>query len=263
MNQEENDLTQQSYWDDYWQNFPLPAEIKKSNRQLYINEILKVFDVHMPKERGLSILEIGGSPGRNLVYMHRNFGYDIHSLDYSKTGCDKTQENFALLNVPGTVHQADLFSEQLALPKFDIVYSLGVIEHFNDLESVIDHHLKLLKPNGTLLIGTPNFLGINHFFLRFMMPELLSQHNLNTMDIRNWHGFEERFGLQTLFKGYVGGFEPSLLCKYEKRTVTNIILKLITKTLRVLTGKGRYFTPLRKINSRLISCQALGVYRKP
>lgn len=236
-------------------------EVKKSKDSLYLNEILNIFDTYLPKDNHLSILEIGGSPGQYLIYMHRQFGYKIHCLDYSEIGCVKTRENYELLNIHGEIYQQDLFSEHHNLPLFDIVYSLGFIEHFSNLSLVIEKHLGLLKQNGVLIIGAPNFLGINHWFLKRLAPELLSKHNLETMDISNWTSFEKEFGLKIVFKGYVGGFEPQIFNRRERKSFWNSMLKSVTRNLSsVLT---HHLKALRKFNSRYFSGYVMGVYQKP
>ncbi len=103
-------LTKPAFWDDYWGEISLPLEIKKSSDSLYINEIMNVFNKYFEFNQNLSIIEIGGSPGQFLAYMHRNFGYKVSCLDYSEIGCMKTEENFKLLNIPATIYQRDLFS---------------------------------------------------------------------------------------------------------------------------------------------------------
>ena len=102
---------------------------------------MKTFDRFLPRSRNLTVLEIGGAPGRYLVYMSKNLNYKIHALDYSVIGCKKTLENFKLLGLEGNVYQKDLFLDDISsLPRFDIVYSLGFIEHFANLETVIEKH---------------------------------------------------------------------------------------------------------------------------
>lgn len=256
-----SELTQQEFWEDWWVDRSLPAEIRKSKQDRYLNEILRVFDSYLPKDNRLSILEIGGAPGQYLAYMHKNFGYEVSCLDYTDVGCLKTKENFGLLHIPGHVYQADLFSEELTLPQFDIVYSIGFIEHFSDLNMVIEKHLRLLKPGGILMIGTPNFLGINHFFAKRLTPKLLSVHNLVAMDIRNWTSFEDNFGLKVLFKGYVGGFEPQVFWRCENNNVQNRMLRIILYALSL--SYSSHSRILRRVNGRNTSGFVIGVYRKP
>lgn len=254
-------LTEQAEWDDYWSKVRLPMERKKTERTLYLNEILGIFDRYLPRDAGMRVLEIGGAPGQYLAYLHRNFGYEIHSLDYSEVGCRKTEENFKVLNIEGEVYRGDLFADDLSLGLFDIVYSLGFIEHFTDLEMVVGKHLDLLKPQGTLVLGVPNFLGINRLFLSRLAPKLLAEHNLEIMNVKNWAGFEKQFGLRAAFKGYVGGFEPAIFRRCEDKTRLNALLYRIADVL-TRTFATR-FKALRKLNTKYTSGYLMGVYHKP
>jgi SAM-dependent methyltransferase len=253
-------LTEQRYWDDYWSRVSLPMEARRDRHHLYLNEILNVFDRFLPYNDELTALEIGGSPGRYLAYLHRTFGYKIHCLDYSERGCEATRENFRILGIPGVVHQADLFSDELNLPRFDVVYSLGLIEHFTDQASVVERHLRVLKPGGLLVLGVPNFQGISKWFLSRLAPTLLAQHQLPAMDLRNWEEFERAFELDVLFKDYVGGFEPSIFRRREevsRRTAAPyFVARVLTRLLH------SHFRPLRRLNGRLVSGYAMGVYRQ-
>lgn len=253
-------LTERQHWNDYWSNLDLPVEIKKSGENFLLNEELKVFDKYLPKKK-ISALEIGGAPGQYLTYMYKQFGYSVSCLDYSDVGCEKTVENFKLLNIPVKVYQKDLFDENLKMPQFDLVFSMGLIEHFEDVAGVIEKHLNLLKPGGILLFGLPNLRGINHLFLRWLAPNMLKQHNLKTMDIRTWNSFEEKFNLKTIYKSYVGGFEPMTFMVREKKSFFNNLLFLKARVLTKLFHKN--FKGLRRINSRCFSGYILGIYQKP
>ena len=233
--------------------------MKKSNDNPYLNEILNIFDHYLPHNGNLTALEIGGSPGQYLAYLHRTHGFHVNCLDYSPIGCQKTEENFALLSIKGEVYEADLFSENTNIPNFDIVYSLGLIEHFSDLNLVVKKHLSFLKPGGMLIIGAPNFLGINHFFLKRLAPELLAKHNLKNMDLNTWSHFEQQFNLEAVFKGYVGGFHPSIFNRRERKTIVSSVLFMIAK-LFVFIFK-RHFKNLRKYNSKFFSGYMMGVYK--
>jgi SAM-dependent methyltransferase len=254
-------LTSSADWDEKWESKRLPVVVERATAGLYVQAILDVLDRYLPADPQRSILEIGGAPGQYLVYMARHFGYSIHCLDYSPVGCQKTQENFSLLGIPAQVYCRDLFAPDLDLPSFDIVYSLGVIEHFADPSPVIERHLLLLKPGGILLLGVPNFGGVYQKFLRRLAPRLLSQHNLATMDLASWEPWERQFGLRPLFKGYVGGFEPSILHRCESKTLCNRFLFWIFKGLKFVMH--RRFRFLRRWNGKGISGYMMGVYEKP
>lgn len=253
-------LTEKQYWDDYWRDIKLPLKLTRETSAPNIQAELDIFEHYLPTGN-LSILEIGGAPGQYLAYFHKKFGYDISCLDYSPIGCEKTRENFNLLNIPCKVYQGDLFSEDLQLPKFDVVCSFGFIEHFTDLAGVVERHMKFLVPGGTLVLGIPNFLGINHWFLKRLAPALLTGHNLKSMDIETWNDFEDDLHLEVIFKQYVGGFEPAVFLVHEQKSGLNNLLFFIARLLnRIIHNKFKW---LRKYNSKKISGYLMGVYRKP
>lgn len=256
----ETTLSEKKHWDDVWQKTDLPIEIKISKKINMTNSILGVINNKLPHDSTLSILEIGGAPGQYLAFFAKEFKYKVSGMDYSEIGCKKMKENFDLLGINGNVYQIDLFSkDKLDLPKFDIVYSLGFIEHFTNLEEVIEKHLDLLKPGGILMIGTPNFMGINGIVMNHTAPDIISIHNLPTMEVNNWQIFKQKYKLETIFEEYIGGFEPRvIIC--EKQSFFNRFIFMFFYGLRIITDNVRF---LRSFNSKHWSSYLLGIYRKP
>jgi SAM-dependent methyltransferase len=251
-------LTDTAYWDDFWRTTTLPVEITKESN-LYTTAITDALDHYLPVGRDLSALEVGGAPAQYLAYLHRRFGYHVAALDSSPIGCSLTRRNFELLGIPGEVLERDLFSEGEISRRFDVVYSLGLIEHAADPESLValvGAHLRFVRPGGTLAVGCPNYLGVNRLLAARFAPEKLRTHNLQLMDCRAWSAFEREFQLETLFKGYVGGFEASLLSKGDAALA--VALRVLG---RVLNRKSLRL--LRRLNSRAWSGYALGFYRVP
>jgi SAM-dependent methyltransferase len=252
-------LTDRSYWDDYWNSFSLPRECTRQPRSFYLNAILDVFDRHLPRNPNLSIAEVGGAPGQYLAYMYKHFGYHVTCVDYSATGCRRTAENFRLLGIPGEVIEADIFADDPTLPQFDVVYSLGLIEHFADRTPIVERHVRLLKPGGYLVLGVPNFRGVNGWFMRSLGPDVYAAHDIEAMDLDGWRTFEERLGLETVFKAYVGGFEPSIFKRREQKRLGNLVPYLIAYGLFRLLH--RHFGFLRRFNNSNLSGYAMAVYR--
>ena len=259
----DNKLTEQKHWEAYWKDRGNGSvEIKRSSKGLSINALLDVFDKYLPVNENYHILEIGGAPGQFLIYMHKQFKYHVHSLDYSKTGNEQTIMNLKKAGIDVKVYERDLFSENYfqTLPKFDVVYSLGFIEHFENLNEVVKRHVHLLKPGGILLLGVPNLQGIYKFFLKQTAPAHLSIHNLHTMDSANWSGFEKEFNLKLIFKNYISGFEPLVMKKLEIKNIRTYFLNFIVKSLMMIFSFNFYF--LRKFNSKYWSGYLIGIYQK-
>ena len=256
-------LTEQDFWEKYWENREeVAVEIKRTKKGLSVNSILDVFDKYLPVNENFHALEIGGAPGQYLIYMHKKFKYKIHSLDYARIGNEQTVKNLKAVNIDVTVYEKDLFSENFSsgLPKFDIVYSLGFIEHFDNLTEVVARHVELLKPGGILLLGVPNLRGIYKWFLKQTAQKHLAIHNLNTMDVKSWEKFEKELNLQTIFKSYVSGFEPLVMKKLEIKNTWTYFLNFIVKCLMMVFSFN--FAFLRKYNSPKWSGYLIGVYRK-
>ena len=146
-----------------------------------------------------------------MAYFARHYGSEIHAMDYSEAGCRKTEENFRILGYPVTVHRCDLFAVEEGFPKFDLVYSLGLIEHFADASAVVKAHRDLMKVDGTLILGVPHFIRVFWPILSLLAPRITHGHNYETVALEGWPAFEKNLGLKPLRKSYTGGFSPALL----------------------------------------------------
>src|SRR4051812_17189572 len=156
-------MTDQGYRDAYWRRYRPPAVISRSGRPSGSESaILDVLETHLPRRAGMSALELGGAPGQYLAWLSRRFGYECSALDYSAVGCERARRNFDALGIPLTVFEDDLFAEETgSIGSFDVVYSLGLIEHFADFGEAIRRHAVLTKPGGWAIVGCPNMLGLN------------------------------------------------------------------------------------------------------
>ena len=130
----------------------------------------------------------------------------------------------------------------------------------DNFDDVVCKHVGLLKKNGILLLGVPNLTGVYHWFLRNLSPEHDKTHNLKVMDLRSWQTFEKKGNLESVYKGYIGGFEPLIMKKLDRKTPFNRVLYFIVKVLMVFFSLKK--TLLRKINSKYWSGYIIGIYRK-
>jgi SAM-dependent methyltransferase len=252
-------LTDPGYWDRYWAAVSLPREHRRTPRAHYLNAILDVFDRFLPADATLTAAEIGGAPGQYLAYLHRSLGYRVTCIDYSRTGCTKTVENFRLLGIGGDVIQGDITADVGDLPTFDVVYSLGLIEHFSDRLPVVERHVRLVRPGGYLVLGVPNFRGLTGWFMRVLAPSTYATHEIAAMDLDGWRAFEEAFDLRVLWKDYVGGFEPSIFARREKKRPGTLVPYLVARALKLALSRRLGF--LRRINGPRWSGYAMAVYR--
>jgi SAM-dependent methyltransferase len=254
-------FTDEQWWDDYWQGTQLPQRIDHG-KSIYIDELLSVLDRHLPAGDGLSALEIGGAPGRYLAYVHDRFGYSAKALEYSGVGYGLARRNLELLGVEAEVVHGDMFDPQVEIAPCDVVYSLGLLEHFDDPAAVAEAHLRFLKPGGLLVIGAPNLFGASRLLYRRLSPSILESHHAPSTHPDAWVPFERRFELEVVWKGYLGGFEPGNFARLESERLAD---RVLWRALRSLTVAFDWpaLRPLRRLNSRWWSAYLLAVYRSP
>jgi 2-polyprenyl-3-methyl-5-hydroxy-6-metoxy-1,4-benzoquinol methylase len=252
-----NIKTEKGFWDSYWDK---RKSIKNNYQSLQITEIQRIFKKYLPVNNHWSVLEIGGANSCFLEFMAKQFHYQICSLDYSSVGNQATRAHFAERNIEIQIFERDLFSDLDTLPLFDLVYSLGFIEHFENPVPVIKQHLRLLKPEGILIIGIPNLTGIYQKVLDRTAPSFRKSHNLKIMNISSWGTFEGECRLKSIFKSYIGGFEPLNMKKLENKKPLSLLLYGFITLLTILLSFKISF--LRKVNSRFLSGYIIGIYNR-
>ncbi len=271
-----SELTVQDYWDHHWRNLQLPAQITPGQRSDRLTQsILDVFEKYIPDQPGARVLEIGGAPGRFLTYWARQRQAEVHCLDFSHAGCEKTRDNFRLLGLQVTIYETSLRDAWKKLPPYDIVYSLGFIEHFTDTDAILEEHWRLLKPGGYLVVGTPHFLNVFWPFLEKYAPRITSGHNRSSLNPKAWNHLEAVLKLERLFAGYISGFEPGPVCsvleeewfysKGRKPLFAWLLYRLIQYFCKMRACFRRLFpaASTRRWNSKYWSSYSIGVYRKP
>lgn len=250
------ELTSEQFWNDYWSKYHLPSVI---DRKFSADRCLaKRLKAELQGVKG-EVLEVGCAPGKWLEFMSRELGLTPSGIEYSAKGVEMTKKNFELLKIQyGTLWNGDFF--ELAVERqFDVVISLGFIEHFDEVDRVIERHLQWLKPGGSLVLGVPNFRGIHQWLQARLDPSVLDKHNLSIMEKGYFRSVAEKFNLQVQYLDYLGSFEPALPFGPKKpRTLPRLAIKAM---LRV-GHKVRRWSLLDGINSPWLSSYLLGVFRK-
>jgi SAM-dependent methyltransferase len=260
-------LTAPAFWDEYWRDAILPAEVTRGTHTS-IDAILDVIDRFVAAKSSLSVLEIGGAPGRFPAYLWRRFGHDVCVLDNSPVGVELSRRNFALMGIPGQVLHGDFMAGNRPEPQWDVVLSLGLVEHFRDTQSAVAAHLGYVRPGGTLIIGGPNYQGVNLALVRRLSPSSLESHNPDATKIADWPRFERALGLEARFRGYVAGFQPLMFSRCESTaTVDRALARCFAIAAALLDrlnrrSRGRVAALMGRWNSPRWSYYALGVYRK-
>ena len=141
-------------------------EFFTSNLDLIYSEVYKMIKNHI---NGKKILDLGCGTGNFLTrYATLEEPSELHGYDFSGVGINKAKENevTALRKIDFRhISFEDLkfeIEENLCLDKehFDVIASIGVIEHLDNPEILFYIANKLLKSGGYFVLEHPNFLNL-------------------------------------------------------------------------------------------------------
>lgn len=237
---ENNNITDKEFWDNYWSNYRYDKVPQKV-----------VFEKFMPKLTwGQSFIEIGGFPGVFAACFYRRGVSDVTILDFHIN--KQIVRNFERVNqLPeGTIQciESDFFAFS-SDRKYDVVFSSGFIEHFEDTQDVISRHVDLLSEKGQLLILIPNFLGLNGKLQRRFDRENLEAHNLQSMEIPYLKEIMRTFNLRDISVDYIGKPMLWLEPKPEHRNRRKWV-KMLSYAVKLFPLKGKFLSPFIAIYAR-------------
>lgn len=151
------------------------------------------------------VLEIGCGRSPWLPYLAQTFSCDVGGIDVEPSAAELARANLEGAGVSGTIVCGDAFSPEANrdfLASFDLVYSIGVLEHFDDVTERLTRLGEYLRAGGRILTTVPNLQGINWLLQRMADRERLEMHVVYRPDqLARVH---EEAGFSTISAGYAG-----------------------------------------------------------
>jgi len=235
----------QEYWDKGYEHLPL----------IYKPESIEFKDIfHRFLWLGGSCFEVGCYPGNFSIYLARNFEYTVSGIDTTPFLSDRLPKHFSEHSVPiGNLYHED-FMTFTTNHTYDVVCSFGFVEHFSNFEEVIERHIRLVKPHGTLILSCPNFAGLQYFLHRSFDSVNLERHVMEAMNLAKWREVLEQNGMSLLYHGYYRTFD------YWSDTPQQGRVASLATTL--LSGVGKKIDSLVNWPNRLLSPYMISVSRK-
>lgn len=269
-------LTEKEYWNHICEDsthasspYEAVADDDSGSRTGILRDVPKrlmneYVEKHFQADSNLSILEVGSAPGRSVLAYHLKFGYRPFGVEYTEAGAEVNRQTFTDNGIsPDNVIQTDFLGDKFQTKykdTFDHVVSFGFIEHFGNPKEIVDKHINVLKPGGTLLITIPNFRYLNYVLRRFYYSDFVSSHNLDLMTIETFSRCFASDELEIIDCSCSGGFrfpEPTYTAPW-KRFVEKVTGKLqLIINILYNTVFARY-----PIESRYFSYQLVCVGKK-
>jgi 2-polyprenyl-3-methyl-5-hydroxy-6-metoxy-1,4-benzoquinol methylase len=176
----DRDKAGKGYWDQIYVPERRPEAINPRDTSLrnYIaRRFHRFFEKNLSAMEGKELLEVGCGGSQYLPYFSKEFGLHVTGLDYSELGCAAAERVLAAERVAGEIVCADFFNApQNLFGKFDVVVSMGVVEHFVDTAKCVAAIANLVKPGGIILTTIPNMRGLTGALQQAFDRDLFNKH---------------------------------------------------------------------------------------
>ena len=256
-----HNLAGMEHWDFVWKR----VGVNRVNlRSYYDYRFARLF--HTLITQGSKVLEVGCGGSVWLPYFARYLQCEVWGIDYSEPGVSLALSNLEAEGVSGTIVLGDVFNNHEVPPCFfDVVWSAGFIEHFNDIQWVVGKLAKYLKPGGMMITLVPNLDGFIGWLHRVVAPKVYQAHvKINPEMLDNLH---TGVGLEVLSQAhYFGVFSIGVVNFNHFRARLPRLFDVIFWSTILVTQQSMCF-PFRLLNFHpetiLFSPWIIGVYHLP
>jgi 2-polyprenyl-3-methyl-5-hydroxy-6-metoxy-1,4-benzoquinol methylase len=202
-------LSSQEYWDHVLEEAKLPRV--NTRRAYHLSITMDFIDSFIRNKGYTSFFEVGCGSSGWLPYFAHEYGLKVSGIDYSAVGCRLAEENLRILSIPyGEIICKDIFEDNCTDgKKYDIVFSYGVIEHFESPEDITRIFSSFLNPGGIMITLVPNLNGFMGWLSRHYIPDIYKMHRV--ISKQQLQGYHEHIGLRNLKTNYAGTFTLAVL----------------------------------------------------
>ena len=178
-----SEVTSKEYWDDFWGDGAVKHPTYNVDRGLFYSykqlftECFTDTRNRLGVER-LNVIDCGCGEGLFLRFMAEQFDdVDVTGIEYSNA-IEKSRKMGEDLGLSFNLIQGDIFNDWAPqyLEKFDVVLSVGLIEHFRDPTEILNQMSKVLRPGGAMVTIIPSFDGLFNLLWRTYDSENYSYH---------------------------------------------------------------------------------------
>lgn len=127
------------------------------DHKIYQLKALKLAQQHLPNKKKPKILDLACADGSFVNLAAQKFSGQPFGLDIAPQNIKRAQKK---------LDHAEIHDLNLPLPyksnTFDLIFALEIIEHLFDTDQFIKNIHRVLKPQGILILSTPNLASIKN-----------------------------------------------------------------------------------------------------
>lgn len=142
----------QKWWDEFWTRQNPVITSAQNGLDTWYDLVWKVsleywHELFKKLAPGKKILECGCGSAKVSQYMAQR-GYQCTLLDYSEQALSLAKNNFETLSLQGKFVIGDINQLSFGDGQFDVVYSGGVLEFFDNVQTPVREMVRVLRPGG-------------------------------------------------------------------------------------------------------------------
>jgi SAM-dependent methyltransferase len=193
-----NKITDSGYWDRYWSGGKIPSyDVTRGLFHSYDKLFTKYYSETACRlgKKDLRIVDFGCGEGLMLRYFKERFpGTEVWGIEFS-SAFHTAEEVGRQLALEFNILKRDILAgiPSTLTNHFDIVLSVGLIEHFQDPIKILEIMHGALADGGCMITIIPSFEGAFNFFWRLCNRENYLKHvPISRRELRSLH---EHLGL--------------------------------------------------------------------
>lgn len=121
-----------------------------TQRQLFLYQYYQLIK---NKSKGIakkSVLEMGCGRGTVSLYFALYDYCQVSLCDVSKSAVDLARENFSYFGATGTIVESGAEKTPFTTGEFDLVFSIGLLEHLEDYQEIVNEKFRTLRAGGVV-----------------------------------------------------------------------------------------------------------------
>lgn len=187
---------------EYWDSVLTAAKLPRINSYQSYYIPMNFFDEVLKNESKKTLMEIGAGSSGWLPYFSQKYGYKVSGLDYSEIGCKIGLKNLEMTKVDFDEMICEDIFKWNSPKKYDVIFSYGVIEHFEHPEKILKICHDHLNKDGIIITVVPNLAGLMGSWSKRFVPDIFAIHKIIKKDELKRLHLEN--GFSDLKTGYAG-----------------------------------------------------------
>jgi 2-polyprenyl-3-methyl-5-hydroxy-6-metoxy-1,4-benzoquinol methylase len=246
------------YWAQGWENVSVPPmhDLERPSLRNWIDfQYMQVFRKVLPFGQKRSVIELGCGNSIWLAYFKKYFDAEVTGLDYTASGCRTAKSVLSHYGTDAEIIEGDIFAPAEDLKnRFDVVFTNGVVEHFENTADCLKHCAAFAKPGGKIITFIPNLKGIIGAAQKRLDRGIYDIHiPLDLDDLKRAH---EEAGLTVVEGNYLMPLNLYMMntSKFKNKPwyiLIRALLALPTKCFWSLEGIGLKLPPNRALSSHI------------